>query len=262
VERKINGHTFKDAFDLLNQKFEFVTLDQTGQYESIPAELIKKRYNDVLGLNYSFEPSELELKEINGSYAIVGKGKITIIDDDGNVVCSRGDYGGCNAVIYNENGKAKDLSDDYKSAVADIFKKCCQNLGTGLYIVIERKAKDGRYVKPGTRRPKQQKSYNPTQSDSNNKAFNSNSTEESCKTLTVSALGQIKSKALRLPAKDAEGREGILLLWESEFAKVNQDVLEKLKTASSGLVFKCQYKEEFRANELRFTPVPNTLTID
>lgn len=259
MERLINGLTFEKVKEKLTERFSLVTTDQTDNYESVPAELLKMRFIEVLGLNYSFEVVSIEIKEIAGSHSVVGVGKISIYDDDGNFVCSRSQAGGCNVVIVKATGIPKDLSNDYKSAVSDIFKKCCQELGTALYIIIERKEKEGKYVTPGLGKKShgQQKSYqqNTNQQKTQQQKVDivdKGDTYPLPKTLTVVGIGKTSGKALRIPVKDSAGKMGEFLLWETMFNQANVDVLAKLKSAKAGMTISTVYKENVRGENLQF----------
>lgn len=134
----------------------------------LPASVIINRLDKVLGLNYSFEPKELNLWENGSKQNVALIGVITIYDDDGRFVCSRGCGGGhvvicSNSANESENAKKDtnveetllsqstlkepvNVANDIEAATKDALKRAAKMFGVGAQQLQEK-----RNVSPGPR---------------------------------------------------------------------------------------------------------------
>lgn len=158
MERTINGKSFKEVLIELKKPFDEYMITQKGDtapiYATIPKEWVDERLDNVLGLNYNVViVGNPWCEEIGDSRYISLKGYISIVDDEGNEIIKRYATGTATVIMISVSQKGgikitkpKDYANDYKTAFADLKKKCAKELGVSRYISLEtqRNAKKGK----------------------------------------------------------------------------------------------------------------------
>lgn len=141
--RKINGKEISEALKLLTEDFpkeqmKFFNGQKDQPYFGI--EVYQKRLNQVIGvLNYSFVTHDIQVCQNGPQQNIIVNAELTIYDDEGKVVASRG-CGGAYSIKYatpkkdDVTGEIKEpkpvkVANDVENACYDAFKKCCKLFG-------------------------------------------------------------------------------------------------------------------------------------
>lgn len=135
--KTVNGKPLNEVIDALQAPFpEDVILTKKGTgFKYAPVEAYQDRIDSVIGAgNYDFVTESPNLITVRNASAVSISGQISIRDDEGNVVCSKGGTGGAKIIIVKETNEPKDLANDIKSATSDLFKSCCQKFGIGAEI--------------------------------------------------------------------------------------------------------------------------------
>lgn len=151
MERTINGKSMKAVLEELKKPFEECVITQKGQsapqYITITKEWYDERLDEVLGLNYNFVITGKPWAEIIGSMRYISvQGYISIIDDVGVEVVSRHAIGTANVIITNaeledngiEESTPVSYPNAYKTALADLKKKCAKELGVSRDISLDK----------------------------------------------------------------------------------------------------------------------------
>jgi len=131
-ERTINGKAISQIEKELKAKIPQTEEYWGGKTENgrfspqwIKGEAYEKIFNEVVGsMNYSREPSPVEIVQVGDKQNAAVHMKVTIFDDEGKVVCIKGANGS------NEIGNG-DLKSNYASAETEAFKHLCQDMGMG-----------------------------------------------------------------------------------------------------------------------------------
>lgn len=132
VERTINGKPISEVMaDLAKEipkKPEFWGgKDDRGNWVPmwISGEGFERWFNEIVGpLNYSREPSEIKMVTVGDKLCATVHLEVTIMDDNGNVVCKKGANGS------SETGNG-DLKSNFGSAETEAFKHLCMDMGIG-----------------------------------------------------------------------------------------------------------------------------------
>jgi len=255
--RTINGKTFDEVQKLLDERFELLVKDSTGNFLTPSIEIVEEKLNQILGLNYSFKlTKDPELVTLFGIPSYVGSGEIQLHDDEGNFVCSRSQGGGTNVVLIdvkdkfdpegNPVKKPKDLSNDYKIAVTDIMKKCAQALGLGLYLLKEKNISMNKYVDTSNFNTDRGRGQNSRSTDGDQPVSLTGNY------FVAAGAGRIAGRAFRLPVKDSSGRMGEFVLWESLFSNLGTGVLACLKNIKTGGTINADVTKDTSRNSLQF----------
>lgn len=136
-KRTINGKPFKDALERLVEPFEESAfrnreVAEGTFYRFIPYESFFRRINKVIGVsNYTFCTSDGKLAEIGGQYHYMVHGELTIISDDGTVICKRGCDGSADVIMAKASGKATNLNNSVEIANQNAFIHCMKALSVG-----------------------------------------------------------------------------------------------------------------------------------
>lgn len=264
MNRTINGKSPADVLKELSVPFEFVREKETNYY--VPSCMIQERLDEVLGLNWSFEPtSKPELTELDQKHYFLCDGQISIFDDEGNLFARRSQSGGVEVIIIKGSGKVKNLVDSKKAAVSSCFKKCAEMFGVGRNIALD--TNNDKLVKypvknsrknnmnnnhsasgqPGT--PDEKKD---TKGSSNPKG------NENTMSFTVTDKVKITKTFTKVPVKDhVSGKEAVLVFWAS-FLKDRPEIKERLSKIEIGEELKVdttkiKFDENVYGNELQFT---------
>lgn len=275
MERLINGKPFATVRKELEAPFTHLVNDGTGKYLSVSIEQVEERLNSVLGFNYSFVPvGELKLNNINGRYSLTGLGIITIRDDNGGIVCTMCQGGGCDVILIdkvkgeiNDEKVSKDLSSDYKSAMSDIKKKCAEGLGVGAYVKMQAKIRNNKFVAVDERGERVNSatlgtSVSSGTNSNSSRVNNSNNTEPDSIVVQVQGKPVCRGKAIRIPGQLPGGKVCEILVWESLFAE-NPDIRQKLLQVKQGnrLSAKATIGEEQGKTQVKVSDI-NSITIE
>lgn len=101
-----------------------------GQWDYVPGWWFKKKLNFVFGFSHDFDVIS---ERVDGNFITV-KGKITIRHPKtGQIMASKTDFGGA-AIKFKKDMARKpenylDISNDFKAATTDCFKRCAVQLG-------------------------------------------------------------------------------------------------------------------------------------
>jgi len=250
--RTINGKPISDVLTNLKQPFPYLVQDMAGN-PALDEEQVYNRLDSVCGLNWSFvltmQPKIEKLCE--KKHTVVCAGFIEIRDDDGQLVCRRGQTGGADVII--PKTEPKDLSSDFKSAVTDCFKKCAKTFGLRpvlapggkTYKNSDEAAKEG-YNASTTNTPdatgkvqsnssakdapaaagKETPAENPQQAK----------TADGAVRYKVTRKGVKDNKKLKLDVVDENGTTGQLVFWNNVQAKIEPELMQKINNAEPGLV--------------------------
>lgn len=140
MSRTINGKEFKTVMEELKVPFKKYATDFNGK-PNIPYEAIRNKANEVLGLNYSDE-IDVQTYEVEGEFSVRVKCKISIFDDDGNLVATRSHMRSDILTRYSSDNKKKPLkicfdNDDFSSVVSLAFKKTFSMFGLGDQFAVD-----------------------------------------------------------------------------------------------------------------------------
>ena len=132
MSRTINGKEYAQFFTELTAPLESEKKYDGASYITIKS--LNKRITQVaMPWNYVYEAGQPQILTARSTMAVVVVGKLTIIDDDGNVVASRQVPGGCD-IAFSTSTPDKTAS-ELKSAVAaastEAYKNCWQEFGVG-----------------------------------------------------------------------------------------------------------------------------------
>lgn len=141
MSRTINGKELKTVMEELKEPFKKYAVDFNGK-PNIPYEVIRNRANEVLGFNYSTE-IDVQTYEVETEYDVRVSCKITIYDDDGNLVATRSHMRSDILTRYSKDHKMKALkicfdNDDFSSVVSLAFKKTFSMFGLGDQFAMEK----------------------------------------------------------------------------------------------------------------------------
>lgn len=133
AERTVNGKSLKQIAEELSKPFDPSDFKQNRyEYYYLPVEVYRQRMDEVVGvLNYDFETSEPRITVVGTKPHISLSGKITIKDDEGNVVTKKSSCGGSQVIMSNTSNEPVLLKNDLESASSDVFKRCCKGFGMG-----------------------------------------------------------------------------------------------------------------------------------
>ena len=129
-ERTINGTALSKIRQALVAEIPVSSANwsfdsRTNQPSYIKADAFERRFNEVIGpLNYSRVPELSQLVTIEDKTYVQTLVKVTIYDDNGDVVCERA----ANGVSMTGNGDPKS---NYASAESEAFKQLCFDMGIG-----------------------------------------------------------------------------------------------------------------------------------
>lgn len=117
-ERTINGKSVKQILEELKEPFPGDAFKEHPYTKRsyIPVYLVKRRLDDVLGLNYDFTTGDLQLWKNGSQQNIALIGAITIRDDEGKIVSVRGMGGGSTIIYPNKDDSAGSKSAESSSA--------------------------------------------------------------------------------------------------------------------------------------------------
>lgn len=276
MSRTINGKSFETVLQELKEPFEYVWLDY-NQHKYIPTTEIEKRLEDVLGLNWTFElidkPEFVRIQEANSkaeTIKIVCTGCISIFDDNGNLVAKRTQGGGADVIFLKENGKIKDLSSDYKSAITDAEKKCAKAFGVGRYLDDKKNDEKKQPYKPDnntgkgttTNLPKtggKGATTNPPKTEGKNTSSNSSGTTtnnaEKVVQLKLLSKGKSNTRGLNFAVVDKDGRKGTMIIWKNVELYNNQLKIQKLNNLPIETVVNVKCLEKTYGQQLQFNCV-------
>lgn len=135
MSKTINGKPYTTIITELTAPFkedEFKVLDLKDPQAYLPSEVIKKRFDEVLGpFNYDFSCSDLQLIKTGTQENIILIGTLTIKNDNGEVVTSKSCAGGCSIIYPTNSTTPTKVSNNAESASIDAFKRCAKMLGVG-----------------------------------------------------------------------------------------------------------------------------------
>lgn len=128
-ERTINGKSISQVMTELTAPFPELKYNNYG-YPYLEYETYKERMDTVVGvLNYDFIQHEKSFTKVGEKYHISVIGTLTIRDDAGNTVVTKGAIGGTDIILFSGTKEAVKISLDEKTAYDDAFKSCCRMLG-------------------------------------------------------------------------------------------------------------------------------------
>lgn len=120
----------KDEFQVSFEKGQFKTDDFGHTY--LPKPLIKERLDKTVSIfNYDFITGEPNFVEVAGKPHVVVNCCLTLYDDLGTKIVSKGLSGAAQIIVSNNTGSPVNVSNDIESATADAFKRICKWLGIG-----------------------------------------------------------------------------------------------------------------------------------
>jgi len=250
--RTINGKSFKEVLTQLQADFAKLIKDEKGNL-SYSYEQAKERADEILGLNYSFELLNMRLVEIDDKKAFCGEGLIIIYDDDGNEVCRRMHAGGANIIIHRETKVPVDISNDYTSAVSDIFKRVCKSLSMDKQLLKFRN--EDRYVDAAAlSKNNSNKNSNKNNSIKNN--VRSIDDKKAAKEGEMIALENYSSScenklSYKIKVKK-DGKEGYLVFWKNQLDEKFIDGIKKIKTGHKFDLSKLEIEEKEYNGEIQF----------
>lgn len=235
-KRTINGKPFQTVMGELEQEFAKLTTDAKGNL-ALPIELVEGRMRSVLAFNFSFEPQyQPQVYELGGKAAIFVVVKISIFDDEGQLVCSRSHGGGADIIISKGSNSPIDMSADYKSAISDAFKKAALSFGVGSYIKMD--AKESKYIASdkGSSAKKQGAADKSANTKDEPKPQNSGDDNVSFTVLELpnEKLSNGSLSRLEVKVKDQDGREGMLIIWDKAIKNADPKVIDAIKSWKMG----------------------------
>lgn len=98
-----------------------------GTWSYIPGWYAKKKVNFITGFMNSFAITD---KRIDGNFITVS-GRLTILDRAGKEMMHKEDFGGAEIKFKKGTKEYLDISNDFKAAATDCFKRCAAQLGIG-----------------------------------------------------------------------------------------------------------------------------------
>lgn len=264
--RTINGKSFAEVLNAIKQPFPYLVQDMAGHY-ALDEEQVYNRLDEVCGLNWSFVFTQQPKIETIGEkkHTVNCSGLIEILDDDGQLVCRRGQSGGSDVIVIKDTTNPKDLSNDYKSAGTDCFKKCAKSYGIrpvlvpggNVYKNTEEAAKDINKASTANapKHPEKGKGTGNNTSGSadkgpSNETGNNNSAGGKESTPTSSDM-QFKvtkqcvrdNKKVKFAVLTSKGEPGELVFWNSIQNKIDSGIMQKINNAEPGMLITADIKE-------------------
>lgn len=225
----INGKNQDEVFAALRKEFPKEALDRDYQgHLYVKMSAVEDRLNEVLGFNYSNNILQSKVETILGIPYFLFDCKLTIRDDNGNVVCERSSAGGTQvrlATKGDNKGLPVDAAEDYKSAVQTAIKKAARSLGVGAYL-----SEDG--------------STTPKQGSNNVSAGNAPPKQVNTPEILsfkVLAKPNTHSKSVKVDVVIPDnGERGELILWNREADTLDAKIVNAFKVLNPGQTLCCE----------------------
>ena len=139
----INGKTIEQVQKEFKMPFDSsLTKENLNGFVYVESSNYRERLDNVIGIfNYDEEYKQVEVVNLSNAYEIAVICRLTIKDDNGNVVKIVEASGGSKVIIPKESGKPQAMKNDLDTACIDAYRRCCVRLGIGNDIKEMNKAK-------------------------------------------------------------------------------------------------------------------------